>query len=99
MPRAQRTQIITTPTRGFCGRACPTSTTTGPSTILSGAREAPLASRLLISIVIPALNDAASLERLLPVLVARFPGADIVLVDGGSTDETDAIAERSPPRR
>ena len=31
--------------------------------------------------------------------MARFPGADIVLVDGGSTDATAAIAARSPQVR
>ena len=31
--------------------------------------------------------------------MARFPGADIVLVDGGSTDATAAIAARSPTVR
>jgi rSAM/selenodomain-associated transferase 2 len=31
--------------------------------------------------------------------VARFPGAEVVLVDGGSTDRTAAIAARSPQVR
>ena len=68
---------------------------TGASTTLRGAREAPAPARLLISIVIPALNEAPNLERLLPDLVARFPGAEVVLVDGGSTDATAAAAARS----
>jgi rSAM/selenodomain-associated transferase 2 len=50
----------------------------------------------VISIVIPTLNEAPNLERMLPVLVARFPGAEVILVDGGSTDATAAIAARSP---
>jgi len=56
-------------------------------------------ARLLISIVIPALNEAPNLERLLPDLGARFPGAEIVVVDGGSTDATAATAARSPRLR
>jgi len=63
---------------------------------MRGAREAPAPARLLISIVIPALNEAPDLERLLPDLGARFPGAEVVLVDGGSTDATAAVAARSP---
>jgi rSAM/selenodomain-associated transferase 2 len=31
--------------------------------------------------------------------VARFPGAEVVLVDGGSTDATAAVAARSPKVR
>lgn len=49
-----------------------------------------------ISIIIPTLNAAASLRRSLPPL-AEFTVLDlireVILVDGGSTDETAAIAE------
>ena len=51
---------------------------------------------LLISIVIPTLNEAANLERLLPDLRARFPGAEVILVDGGSDDATAQVATRAP---
>ena len=40
-----------------------------------------------------------NLERLLPDLAARFPGAEIVLADGGSTDATAAVAARFPEIR
>jgi rSAM/selenodomain-associated transferase 2 len=56
-------------------------------------------SRLLISIVIPALDEARNLARLLPDLRARFPAAEVVLVDGGSTDATVATAARFPEVR
>lgn len=46
-----------------------------------------------ISIVIPALNEAASLEATLQPLQAwRKVGHELILVDGGSHDETVAIA-------
>jgi len=72
---------------------------TGASTTLRGARDAPAPARLLISIVIPALNEAPNLEGLLPDLAGRFPEAEIVLVDGGSTDATAAVALRFPQIR
>nr|MBS0019028.1 TIGR04283 family arsenosugar biosynthesis glycosyltransferase [Gammaproteobacteria bacterium] len=46
-----------------------------------------------LSIVIPALNDAAALSRALPLLQpVRRAGHEIVLVDGGSRDGTPEIA-------
>lgn len=47
-----------------------------------------------ISIVIPAKNEAASLENLLPELKATVTDADIIVVDDGSTDDTFEIATR-----
>lgn len=49
-----------------------------------------------LSIVIPALNEAEALPRLLDDLAAaRRRGAEIVVADGGSTDGTvDAVSER-----
>jgi glycosyltransferase involved in cell wall biosynthesis len=41
-----------------------------------------------LSIVLPALNEATSLESLIPVLRRRFPDAEIIVVDDGSTDHT-----------
>lgn len=38
------------------------------------------------SFVIPVLNDCTALERLLPVLRRQFPAAEVLVVDGGSTD-------------
>ena len=54
-----------------------------------------------ISIVIPTLNAAAALRRSLPPL-AEFGGLDlireVILADGGSTDETAEIAEAAGTR-
>lgn len=47
-----------------------------------------------VSIIIPALNEASCLERTLRQLSILNPAAqEIILVDGGSQDETIAIAE------
>lgn len=49
-----------------------------------------------ISIVIPTLNEASSLERTLAHLSLLNPPAwEIIIVDGGSEDETVALAERT----
>lgn len=45
----------------------------------------------MISIVIPAKNEAAALESLLPRLRAAQPSAEILVVDDGSTDATALI--------
>ena len=48
---------------------------------------------MLISIVVPALNDAAMLKRCLAALAAQTRLADeVIVVDNGSTDETVAVA-------
>jgi rSAM/selenodomain-associated transferase 2 len=47
-----------------------------------------------LSIVVPVLNEAELLEEFLTHLRARAPGAEIVVVDGGSSDGTRAIAGR-----
>ncbi len=53
----------------------------------------------MVSIVVPALDEAANLERLLPDLAARCPGAEVIVVDGGSRDGTGAVAQRHPAVR
>ena len=47
---------------------------------------------MAISIIVPVLNEAANLRALLPQLRASSPGAQILVVDGGSTDGSQAIA-------
>lgn len=46
-----------------------------------------------LSIVLPAKNEAAALESLLPRLKVAQPGAEIIVVDDGSTDQTSALCE------
>lgn len=50
-----------------------------------------------VSVVIPVLNDARNLEVLLPALVARADLHEVALVDGGSVDDTVAVARRLVP--
>ncbi len=46
------------------------------------------------SIVLPARNEAPALQNLLPALRERFPQAQIVVVNDGSTDDTSAVCAR-----
>jgi glycosyltransferase involved in cell wall biosynthesis len=48
----------------------------------------------LISIILPAKNEAAALVDLLPRLRAAQPGAELIVVDDGSTDDTRALCQR-----
>lgn len=47
-----------------------------------------------LSIVLPARNEAAALRTLLPALRARFPEAEILLVDDASDDETPLLGKQ-----
>lgn len=52
-----------------------------------------------LSIIIPALNEAEALPRLLERLApARARGAEIIVVDGGSSDDSVALAEAAGAR-
>jgi len=48
-----------------------------------------------ISIILPAKNEAESLEKLLPELRQNFPEEEIIVVNDGSTDNTVEICERN----
>ncbi|MBS0570859.1 MAG: glycosyltransferase family 2 protein, partial [Proteobacteria bacterium] len=48
----------------------------------------------MISIVLPAKNEAAALENLLPSLRAAQPNAEILVVDDGSSDATGEVCAR-----
>ncbi|MCX7628549.1 MAG: glycosyltransferase family 2 protein [Methylophilaceae bacterium] len=45
----------------------------------------------MLSIILPARNEAAGLRQLLPKLLALQPQAEIIVVDDGSTDDTRQI--------
>ena len=51
-----------------------------------------------LSIVVPALNEAGSLETLLPALRSHFPDAEILIVDDGSSDQTLQVCQREQCR-
>lgn len=49
-----------------------------------------------LSIIVPVLNEASTLPALLPALTLLLDsGAEVLLVDGGSHDHTDTIAEQA----
>ena len=54
---------------------------------------------MTLAIVIPALNEAVNLSRLLPDLARDCPGAEVVVVDGGSGDDTATVVARQPGPR
>lgn len=47
---------------------------------------------LSVSIIVPALNEAAIIAGILRRLHADFPGCELIMVDGGSTDGTADLA-------
>jgi glycosyltransferase involved in cell wall biosynthesis len=48
-----------------------------------------------LSIILPALNESASLAHLLPALKSAFPAAEIVVVDDNSSDDTADVVDRA----
>ncbi len=56
------------------------------------ARNAAAPAHAVISVVIPALNEAANLPATLIRVRDALPGAEILVADGGSRDATVAIA-------
>ena len=45
-----------------------------------------------VTVVLPARNEVEGLQRTLPALRAALPGAEVIVVDDGSTDGTAAVA-------
>jgi glycosyltransferase involved in cell wall biosynthesis len=67
-------------------------TPAGPERAGGGADDSRYSeAKLLISIVLPAKNEAAALEALLPRLRAAQPEAEIIVVDDGSGDATARV--------
>ena len=61
----------------------------------AGGAAAPRGTRPALCIIVPVLDEAAHLGQLLDHLAdVRQRGARLVVVDGGSTDETLAVARR-----
>ena len=52
----------------------------------------------MLSIILPAKNEAAALAELLPRLRQAQPDAEIIVVNDGSTDDTPALCERNKVR-
>ena len=52
----------------------------------------------LLSLIIPARNEAEGLRRLLPELAAILPGAEVIVVNDGSGDDTLAVCAEFPVR-
>ncbi len=48
----------------------------------------------MISVIIPVLNEAEILEKMLSELQLELVGHELIVVDGGSTDDTVCIAEK-----
>lgn len=47
-----------------------------------------------LSIILPAKNEAVGLSKLLPALRSRHPGAELIVVNDGSTDETVSVCQQ-----
>ena len=46
----------------------------------------------MLSIVLPAKNETAGLQKVLPLIRAQYPEADLIVVDDGSTDDSADVA-------
>lgn len=47
-----------------------------------------------LSIILPAKNEADGLNKLLPALKQRYPNAELIVVNDGSTDKTVAVCQQ-----
>jgi glycosyltransferase involved in cell wall biosynthesis len=51
-----------------------------------------------VSVVLPAKNESEGLQRTLPALRAVLPGAEVIVVNDGSSDDTAEVASRHGAR-
>ncbi len=54
-------------------------------------KEGPQSMAPTLSIILPAKNEAGSLSRLLPEIRRLHPGAEVLVINDGSTDETSEV--------
>ena len=52
----------------------------------------------ILSIILPAKNEAEGLRGTLPALRVAYPEAEIIVVDDGSTDDTARVAAEAGAR-
>lgn len=62
-------------------------------TFLSSHYTAPKAHPVKLSVIIPTLNEAESIQRAIETSLALSP-LEVIVADGGSTDDTVAIAQQ-----
>lgn len=55
-------------------------------------------STVALSIVLPAKNEAGAIGRVVAELVQRHPGAEVLVVNDGSTDDTALVATQAGAR-
>lgn len=51
-------------------------------------------TKLDVSVVIPAKNEARNLERLLPRVMEVLPDAEVIVINDGSEDDTETVVTR-----
>ena len=89
--RKEKRMTAISPRLGTLERPSPTSAPgSGPADDLK--------IRCSVTIIIPALNEADAIGRVVGDLVAQYPEYDILVVDDGSTDNTGELAARAGAR-